>query len=58
MRVLYAFWQVAELAAGYRYTTKFDVVERGGKRRMLSTQVLAGQVASDDSWRPRASLFP
>jgi len=29
MRVFYAFWQVAELAAGYRYTT-FKFGDRGG----------------------------
>jgi hypothetical protein len=35
-----------------------EVVERSGKHRVLSAQVLAGQVTSDDSLQHRASLFP
>jgi hypothetical protein len=35
-----------------------EVVKRSGKRRVLSAQVVAGQVTSDDSLRHRASLFP
>jgi hypothetical protein len=40
------------------FVEESEIVERSGKRRVLSAQVLAGQVTSDDSLQHRASLFP
>jgi hypothetical protein len=40
------------------FVEEAEAVERSGKRRVLSVQVLVGQVTSADSLRYRVSLFP